>query len=123
MGGHTVQTLQWTCVAAIGSSLIFGVSVVPTFSAELPVRGLFGDPKQSGCQSAKAEEEGAYVSFNSGGGTGESGEGGCDFKRISKLSENEFLLEGQCFQIDGPKAKTRSTLIVLDRNHVIYGGH
>jgi hypothetical protein len=91
-------------------------------AAELPIRGEFGDPAQQGCKWLKEGTEGAYVGFNSGGRTGEAGEGGCKFDRIDRVSATEYRLSGNCFSIDGPRRRATRTLKVMSDSEIVYGG-
>jgi hypothetical protein len=90
---------------------------------EFPVLGVFGEPKQNGCLSYKRGEEGAYVSFNAGRGTGEAGEVGCDYSSIVETAPSKYSLRGVCWGLeDTAKKKVRFQLIVKSANEVIYAG-
>ena len=95
----------------------------PSKLNELPVLGVFGEPKQNGCLSYKRGEEGAYVSFNPGRGTGESGEGGCDYSSIAEIAPSKYSLRGVCSGLEKTaKKKVRFQLTVKSPDEIIYGG-
>lgn len=89
-------------------------------AADLPVQGVFG-AEPSDCEAAKAETEGGYIGFD-GASTGEGGEGGCDFGTVQKTGPDRYLLTGLCSSLDGPKKRRRVTLVVVNRNEVVYDG-
>jgi hypothetical protein len=91
-------------------------------SRELPIRGWFGEAGTNGCRAYRRREDGAYVLFDKQGGTGEGGEGGCDYRTIERRSGSEYVLSGTCFDLGGSKTATRLTLIVISNNEVIYAG-
>ena len=94
----------------------------PKPGAELPVRGVFGDPRDNGCRSYRNDEEGAYVSFNQNGGTGEGGEGGCDYSVVRRTSSSAYSLIGTCTNSGGGKTRRKTTLIVKNQDELVYAG-
>jgi hypothetical protein len=107
-------------ILASGASLAAPAALAA--KSEFPVLGVFGVASEQGCESAKKEEEGSYVAFEKGLKTGEGGAGGCDYVKIESLPKSEYRLTGECYALEGPRKKTRASLIVPSPNEVTYNG-
>lgn len=108
-----LSLVAWTNGSALAGS---------AYLTDFPIHGTFGNFREKGCRSAKIQEEGDYVIFYPRGETGEGGDGGCDYKKIEKLSDSEYVLKGLCFNLEGPKRPVTATLIVTSPDEIIYGG-
>ncbi len=103
--------------------LVAAVSLVactPALALDLPVRGVFGTGS-GGCRAFEQGEEGAYVAFNKDG-TGEGGEGGCDFVRVQPAGPGRYALVGTCGPLEGKPARARVPLAVHGPDEVTYRG-
>lgn len=92
----------------------------PALAVDLPVSGVFGQGA-GGCRAFKEDTEGSYVAFNKGG-TGEGGEGGCDFTKVMRGKPNSYVLVGTCSALEGTPKRASVPLVVHGPNEVTYRG-
>lgn len=92
----------------------------PALALDLPVSGVFGHGP-GGCRAFRQDTEGSYVSFNKDG-TGEGGEGGCDFTKVERNGGGNYVLVGTCSALEGKARPARVPLVVHGTNEVTYRG-
>lgn len=92
----------------------------PASALDLPVKGVYGSGT-GGCRAFKNGDEGSYVAFNKGG-TGEGGEGGCDFTKVEWTGRDRYVLVGTCSPLEGKPEKARVPLVVNGPDEVTYRG-